>query len=189
MEKKIAVLFPGIGYTADRPLLYYSSRIAASYGYEIKKLPYGNMIHAGRLMHDREAQKQVFLSAYQAIEDMLGDTDFSRYASILFISKSIGTALACAYGKEHHLMTKNIYYTPLEDTFAWMKENSGTAFSGTADPWVNPPAIVQACKDRQIPLYTVENGNHSLETGSVREDIHILGDVMRETEKYIQTSE
>ena len=33
---KLAVIFPGIGYTAYKPLLYYSRRIAANFGYEIK---------------------------------------------------------------------------------------------------------------------------------------------------------
>lgn len=33
--KKIAVLFPGIGYTCDKPLLYYSAKLAAEKGYEV----------------------------------------------------------------------------------------------------------------------------------------------------------
>ena len=32
---KLAVIFPGIGYTADKPLLYYASRLARHYGYQI----------------------------------------------------------------------------------------------------------------------------------------------------------
>lgn len=38
--KKIAVLFPGIGYTCDKPLLYYAAQIAAEQGYEIVKVNY-----------------------------------------------------------------------------------------------------------------------------------------------------
>ena len=38
----IAVLFPGIGYTCDKPLLYYSEKIARERGYEIRRVPYGN---------------------------------------------------------------------------------------------------------------------------------------------------
>ena len=37
---KLAVVFPGIGYTVDKPLLHYSRRLAADAGYEIKLLPY-----------------------------------------------------------------------------------------------------------------------------------------------------
>ena len=33
--KKLAVLFPGIGYHYDKPLLYYSKKCLSAYGYEI----------------------------------------------------------------------------------------------------------------------------------------------------------
>lgn len=39
---KLAVLFPGIGYTCDKPLLYYGAKLAKSYGYEVKRVEYGN---------------------------------------------------------------------------------------------------------------------------------------------------
>ena len=41
MEKKIAVLFPGIGYHTDKPLLYYSKKLARKRGYEIVEVKYG----------------------------------------------------------------------------------------------------------------------------------------------------
>ena len=37
---KLAVFFPGIGYTVDKPLMYYSRKLAATYGYEIILRPY-----------------------------------------------------------------------------------------------------------------------------------------------------
>lgn len=40
--KKIAVIFPGVGYHVDKPLLYYSRKIAAQNGYEIREVRYGN---------------------------------------------------------------------------------------------------------------------------------------------------
>ena len=40
---KIAVLFPGIGYHCDKPLLYYSGKLAAHYQYELVKVPYTNL--------------------------------------------------------------------------------------------------------------------------------------------------
>ena len=33
--KKLAVFFPGIGYTVDKPLMHYSRRLAANAGFEI----------------------------------------------------------------------------------------------------------------------------------------------------------
>ena len=34
-DKKLAVFFPGIGYTNDKPLLYYSRKLAEERGYEV----------------------------------------------------------------------------------------------------------------------------------------------------------
>lgn len=41
MEKKIAVIFPGVGYHVDKPLLYYSRKLADQYGYEVVCADYG----------------------------------------------------------------------------------------------------------------------------------------------------
>ena len=35
MKKQLAVLFPGIGYHADKPLLYYSAKLARAHGCEV----------------------------------------------------------------------------------------------------------------------------------------------------------
>ena len=38
---KLAVIFPGVGYHTDKPLLYYSKKLAFQNGYEIVEVPYG----------------------------------------------------------------------------------------------------------------------------------------------------
>ena len=43
MEKhsKLMILFPGIGYTNDRPLLYYTGKMAVSeFGFTLKRVRY-----------------------------------------------------------------------------------------------------------------------------------------------------
>ena len=37
---KTAVIFPGIGYHCDKPLLYYASKLAASHGYDVIRITY-----------------------------------------------------------------------------------------------------------------------------------------------------
>ena len=34
MKEKLAIIFPGIGYHSDKPLLYYSRKLAKERGYE-----------------------------------------------------------------------------------------------------------------------------------------------------------
>lgn len=88
-KKKIAVIFPGIGYHTDKPLLYFSKKLAVLHGYEIKEVPYGGFKEGikGSTLKMYEAYE----SALRQTEELLKDINFSEYETILFISKSIGT--------------------------------------------------------------------------------------------------
>lgn len=180
--KKAAVLFPGIGYHTDKPLLYYSKKIAAEHGYEIIEVPYGKFPKG--VKGSREKMEKAFFSALEQAGELLQDVDFSEYDDIVFISKSVGTAVASAYAGRHGLKTRNIYYTPVEVSFQFM-EQPGIVFTGTADAWVTFEAVERGCETGGFPLYVTEDGNHSLETGAVKRDLENLREIMRITEEYI----
>lgn len=150
---KIAVLFPGIGYHCDKPLLYYSGKLAAYYQYEITRVSYTNL--------DRSIPK-AFADAYAQTEKQLENIDWSQYGEILFISKSIGTAVAAAYAQRHDISCRNVYYTPLPQTFDFAPQ-FGIVFHGTSDPWAKTAVIEENCRKRSMPLYIIEHTNHSLE--------------------------
>ena len=38
--KRLAVFFPGVGYTPDKPLLYHSRRIAEALGFDVLTLTF-----------------------------------------------------------------------------------------------------------------------------------------------------
>ena len=40
---KLAILFPGIGYHTDKPLLYYSKKILKNMNYELKEIHFKNL--------------------------------------------------------------------------------------------------------------------------------------------------
>ena len=182
MNKKIAVIFPGVGYHVDKPLLYYSKKLASQNGYEIKEVPYGKFPKG--VKGSREKMEKAFFSALEQAGEILQDVDFSEYDDIVFISKSVGTAVASAYAGRHGLKTRNIYYTPVEASFQFM-EQPGIVFTGTADAWVTFEAVKQGCETGGFPLYVTEDGNHSLETGAVKRDLENLREIMRITEEYI----
>ena len=184
--KKTAVIFPGIGYHTDKPLLYYSRKIAASQGYNVIEVPYGKFPRG--VKGSKEKMEKSFFSALEQAEQILKDVDFSENDDILFISKSVGTAVASAYAEKRGLHTRNVYYTPVEQSFQFMKR-PGIVFTGTADPWVTFDAVEQGCRDGGFPLYVTEDGNHSLETGDVRRDLENLLKIMEITEEYIRTGQ
>lgn len=83
--KKTAVIFPGIGYHTDKPLLYYSRKIAASQGYNVIEVPYGKFPRG--VKGSKEKMEKSFFSALEQAEQILRDVDFSGNEDILFISK------------------------------------------------------------------------------------------------------
>ena len=117
--------------------------------------------------------------------EILKDVDFSEYHDILFISKSVGTAVASAYAGKYGLNTRNIYYTPVEASFQAIG-TEGIVFHGTGDDWAKTEVISAECEKRGLPLYLTEQANHSMETGNALRDLEILKTIMEKTDQYIR---
>lgn len=180
--KKLAVIFPGIGYHTDKPLLYYSKKIASDMGYEIIEVPYKGF--PKKVKGSVEKMEQVFQIAMSQTESVLSQTEFDRYEDVLFISKSVGTAVAAAFAKKHSIKARHIYYTPVKESTSVLL-CPGIVFHGTKDGWVETGYLKKVCEEKQLPLYITENGNHSLENGDTLEDLRNLLEVMKQTQDYI----
>lgn len=180
--KKLAVLFPGIGYHCDKPLLYYSKKYLKAYGYEIVEVNYTHFPH---VKNKDELIKQAEDIGYKQAEEILKDIPFSNYDEIIFISKSIGTAISARFNEEHHINAYSIYFTPLEATFKY--DLNGIAFHGTNDPWAKTNLIQCACEKAHIPVILYRDANHSLECGDVLVDISNLHDIFLHVIEAIQT--
>ena len=180
--KKIVVLFPGIGYNCDKPLLYYSRRLAQNAGYDIFPITYS--YKKSGLKGDPEKMREAAGELMKQTEKALRDLALEEYEDILFISKSFGTAMAARYADEHDLKVRHILFTLLEQTFEY-PVNISIAFSGTADLWVNSEMIQKHCGESDIPLTVVDGANHSLETGDILKNIEILRDVLEQVQNFI----
>lgn len=180
--KKLAVIFPGIGYHTDKPLLFYSKKLAKQYGYEVVEVPYKDLFK--NVTDPEKKLEAAFLSAFAQTEEILQNVPFEEYETILFISKSIGTVVASAYAQKYGLKARQILYTPVEATFSFAPQQ-GIVFHGTADPMADAEIVKKECVARKLPMHLIENGNHSLETGDVLRDLEILRTVMGQTEGYI----
>ena len=115
--KKLAVIFPGIGYHVDKPLLYYARKLATEVGYE-DQIAISYTCTQKKIRGDKEKMRKAFEELYAQTEDALKDIKWDEYEDILFISKSIGTVIAMTYAnKENISNVRQILYTPLEATF------------------------------------------------------------------------
>ena len=183
-KAKVAVLFPGIGYTCDRSLLYFSGKLAETAGYEIRTVPYGDFPRG--VKGNRSKMEASFYSAMEQTEKLLADVEWENYGDILFISKSIGTIVASAYAKQHGLQVRSVLFTPLKDTFQFTDAGAeAAAFHGTSDPWAETGEIVSGCEEKGIALYLTDHANHSLETGDVMTDLKTLNGAMKVVKQFI----
>lgn len=186
--KKLAVFFPGIGYTVDKPLMYYSRKLAMEAGYDIKLIPYGDF--PNKVKGDRALMEKSFEIALTQAEEMMCDVNPSEYDELLFVGKSIGTIVATKLAQDYKDKNSNIklvLYTPLEDTFRF-EINNAIVFTGNADPWVGEmdSRIAKMCYERNIKCISLDNANHSLETGDVSTDIEYIKLVMDMTKEYLR---
>ena len=88
---KLVVCFPGIGYHCDKPLLYYSRKLAACAGYD-HTLLLQYTYHKDGLRGSPAALREAFDTLYAQAEAQLSAVDWPQYDDVLFLSKSIGTA-------------------------------------------------------------------------------------------------
>lgn len=182
MSKKLAVFFPGIGYSNDKPLLYYSRKLAAEAGFQCVRVDYNGF--ASGIKGNTDKMREALETAYSQTEHIISYIDWKSYNDIIFISKSIGTAVAARYAKEHDITCRNVYMTPLAETFLFEPCN-GIAFNGKADSWADTKIIKDKCIEYDIKLSIISDADHSLETADTMKNITIINKVMDEIKKYL----
>ena len=189
-SKKLAIIIPGMGYTKDRPLLYYAGKLLTAAGYELLHIEFTNL--PKKIRGNRELILQTAIQCYDQASTRLASTDFSAYTDILFVGKSIGTIVAARYIAEHNLDARQIWYTPLQETLDTVFSGTPSvdpesilAFIGTADPWSDIPKLLNTAAENHLDVHVYEDCNHSLETPDVDKNIEILRDVMGITRGFV----
>ena len=184
--KKIVCLFPGIGYTCDKPLLYYSAKLFRGLGWEVVPVPYGGFPSGAK--GDSGKMRRCAELALDQAEEMLRGIDWNGYPDILFIGKSVGTVACAAYAQRHGIACRQVLFTPVEETFRYVRGDA-VVFHGTADPWADTKAVEECCARLGLPLHETEGANHSLETGDVEKDIRELKRVMKLVREFAAETE
>ena len=138
--KKLLVLFPGVGYSNARPLLYYAKRMGQEKGYEVLELEYSRMPE-----HPFDNLKETAKIVCACAEAWAKHVDWEKYDKIAFVSKSVGTVAAGFLTRRLAetggcVQIVNLFLTPIEPTLKYLTEakngtkmgSSQIVFSGTA---------------------------------------------------------
>ena len=97
--KKLAIIFPGVGYTCTKPLLYYTASMAAERGYEIIRLDYGQDIHTFHGRTPAELEPIIKLAIKRTLPQ-LENVPFSEYDDIILFPKASAPQLPASL-KQH----------------------------------------------------------------------------------------
>ena len=183
MAKKLCVVFPGRRYSTDRSLLYFPTRILESRGFETFLLHYD-------VPREVEEVEPLEVNIRNAARDTLNATasiPFEEYDEVVFLSKSIGTLVACNlknYLGKRVQSLHQILVTPLEQTLPLIEKND---------------LVIVGDHDRFFPdareklalypnAYVFPSFTHSLEAkGNYRLSIKTLGDICGIVDSYLQS--
>ena len=185
-KKNLMVIFPGMGYNSSRPILYYTRKLAQKYGYEIREVSFELPEKASAVKGKPEKMLEAFNIALSQAKEQLKDIDYSAYDRVIFAGKSIGTAIAAEYDRQENVNAEHIVFTPVAQTFKYLRKECGIVIHGTSDPWCETPFADEKCKELGIECIKIANANHSLETDSVQIDLGNLGSIMKIVEDFIK---
>jgi predicted alpha/beta-hydrolase family hydrolase len=189
--RHVAILLPGLGYTAYMPLLYYPMRLLLALGADVLRVEYAYNRRADYgALSPAEQARCLFSDAVAACRVALAQRP---YQQITLVGKSLGT-LAMGYLltiEDALARAQAIWLTPLlwNDMLRTQIQQTSprSLFAiGTADPHYNPAylADLQAATGGQAVV--IDGANHSLEIESdVMQSLRALTQVMRAVQAFL----
>lgn len=190
IKKSLLVMFPGVGYTCDKPLLYYIGKLYQNDNFDVKKISYAGFMNG--LKDDSQKMNHAYELVKKQTKEQLKDINWNEYEKVVFVSKSIGTVGAAYIFRymqdkkiiNSNLKISNIFLTPLVETFNYVTENSGFVIIGDKDQWSDYAQICKLAKKYNLPVHIIENANHSLENSNIFDNIDIISNVVKIVDSY-----
>lgn len=177
--KKAVVLFPGIRYSCDTPLLYFAGVVFGQRGYEKYEIDY-----SGRMQSANDLEQAV-LAVRQDVLSQLASMKLEDYDQVVFVSKSIGTVLAGWAASQLPYPIRHIYLTPLEQTLPFIDPVKDWVVGAGDDPYLASDRLSAYCAERGISLTIYPGVEHRLEDkGDVHRTLQILTEIVELYEQY-----
>jgi len=160
----LVVLFPGVHYGADGPLLYFPAQTLREAGWDTLQLTY-------RFQHDAlgfepETMPSVVEDCHDAVRSALENRSYPR---LLLLGKSLGAGLAAflCQDREAFSQARVVYLTPpiatpiFDPAFARTHQPSHIVL-GTLDRFYDEEGLDRLRQARPFSLTLVEGADHSM---------------------------
>lgn len=189
--RHVAILLPGLGYTAHMPIMYYPGRLLVARGADVLRVEYTYSRRPDFQALSDEGQDRWFhadvLAAYDAA---LAQRDYER---LTLVGKSIGT-LAIGYlltTKAQLPQPQCVWLTPLlknEQLRAQIKQVKHRALFviGTADPEYDQARLAEVRQATSGESIVIDDADHNLEiAGDVAQSIRAIQQVIDGIQKFL----
>ncbi|CDM70174.1 hypothetical protein CM240_3057 [Clostridium bornimense] len=179
----LTIILPGMGYTKDKPLLNFASKLSITRGYDVFFIEYGfQVVNKSLNINNNDEVSYLLKETIESIQCVLKKT----YKKIIFIGKSIGTVIATKISDKFNEFDQiHILLTPVDATYINKVKYKTLVITGTEDPMINKIYIDKMMEDKNIRLVTIERGNHSLECSNVFMSIDMIKQAIQEVDNFL----
>lgn len=185
---KLAIIFPGQGYTVQGPLLHYSTGIYLSKSYDVLHVNYQYNHDAYKDFTMEELSEAIKHDSRSVVEKVISNRNYDQYC---LVGKSLGTIAMSAVMKRNEFYdAKMIWLTPLlqrDDVFEAMAASTqkGLCFIGDQDRCYIQDRFSQVNDNPSIVSSLISRANHSLEIEhNALGSIDILKKIMKTIEAF-----
>ena len=184
------IVLPGLGYTAQMPLLFYGVELMASLKADVLTVDYAYNQRDFMALNEKERVHRVFNDVQPAYHALLGQRP---YGKLVFMGKSLGTL---AMG---HILTVEavpapahaVWLTPILRNATLrdqIKKYGGRSLfiSGTADPHYDAGYMKEVQKATNGHVMLIDEADHTLNIkGDLNRTIHELGNIIDNIKAFI----
>ncbi len=174
--KNLAVIFPGLDYSLEKPLLYYAGKSVRNFGFEVVEVTYGKLPEGDR----QKALDYALLAANVAVNKI----SFEAYDNIFFISKGNGTAVAGSILQNMIQKVYHILFAPINDAVSSFSEDC-LVFTSSKDDTIHIDEVMKRHGEIAFELHVSKEADHNLELGDALKDIFMLRKVQEICQRYI----
>ena len=189
-SKMLAFLLPGMRYTCDKPLLYFTTELLLAKGYDVLQL-WANYRDDSFEQLSQGEQTIRLISDGQALFN--AGQKFGKYEKTLLCGKSLGTLImAFILNLEQDFPNlQTIWLSPLLNlppvSESILKNQSPAFIAGSlSDLTFNSGPYDQIGSNTNITSFIIEKADHSLEVpGDTLQSVNILKQVIRKISEFV----
>lgn len=180
----LSVVFPGLAYYKDAPLMWYSAISAFEAGSDALNLEYG--FQSNRSSATDSAIEETIREVSVSLHDFLKE---HQYRKVIFISKSIGTYMVSKLCSDSfNTVQDHIFQTPLQPTVEFMQHTKNAlVLVGENDPAFGASDMEKIRNLGNLRLVTFPEANHIMEvSGDYSKSLEYLVKVTSETFSFVE---